>query len=60
MVANLLRLYEKDAADPRLEAHARTLYDLAVIAEGSRVKDPSAGEAHRGDAGQGRGLNSEE
>ena len=42
VMANLLRLYEKDAADPRLEAHARTLYDLAVIAEGSRVKDPSA------------------
>ena len=42
VVANLLRLVEKDPADARIEAHARTLYDLAVIAEGSRVKDPTA------------------
>jgi molecular chaperone HtpG len=42
VVVNLLRLVEKDPADARIESHARTLYDLAVIAEGSRVKDPSA------------------
>ena len=42
VVANLLRLAEKDPADARIESHARTLYDLAVIAEGSRVKDPVA------------------
>jgi molecular chaperone HtpG len=42
VVANLLRLVEKDPADARIESHARTLYDLAVIAEGSRIKDPSA------------------
>ncbi len=42
VVANLLRLVEKDPADARIETHARTLYDLAVIAEGSRVKDPTA------------------
>jgi molecular chaperone HtpG len=28
--------------DPRLEGYARLLYDQAVIAEGSRVKDPVA------------------
>lgn len=38
----LLRLYEKDASDARLEGYARLLYDQAVIAEGSRVKDPVA------------------
>ena len=42
VVANLLKLVEKDPADARIASHARTLYDLAVIAEGSRVKDPSA------------------
>jgi molecular chaperone HtpG len=38
----LLKLYEKDERDPRVEGHARLLYDQAVIAEGSRVRDPAA------------------
>ena len=41
-VQTLNRLYEKDAQDARLEGYARLLYDQAVIAEGSRVKDPAA------------------
>ncbi len=41
-VQALNRLYEKDAQDSRLENYARLLYDQAVIAEGSRVKDPAA------------------
>ena len=32
----------QDANDARVESHARLLYDQAVIAEGSRVKDPVA------------------
>jgi molecular chaperone HtpG len=42
VVQALERLHEKDAADPRVESYARLLYDEAVIAEGSRVKDPAA------------------
>jgi molecular chaperone HtpG len=45
-VQALHKLYEKDANEPRLEGYARLLYDQAVIAEGSRVKDP-AGMARR-------------
>ena len=41
-VQALQKLAEKDAADPRIEAYGRLLYDQAVIAEGSRVKDPAA------------------
>ena len=40
-VESLLKLYEKDASDARLDAYARLLYEQAVIAEGSRVKDPA-------------------
>jgi molecular chaperone HtpG len=36
------KLYAKDPADARLEDYSRLLYDEAVIAEGSRVKDPAA------------------
>jgi molecular chaperone HtpG len=32
---------EKDAADPRLPSYIRILYDQAVLAEGSRLKDPA-------------------
>ncbi|HXD85295.1 MAG TPA: molecular chaperone HtpG, partial [Urbifossiella sp.] len=35
-------LHGKNPADPRLEAYARLLYEQAVIAEGSKVADPSA------------------
>jgi molecular chaperone HtpG len=34
------KLFAKDAKDTRLENYCRILYDQAVIAEGSRVKDP--------------------
>jgi molecular chaperone HtpG len=35
-------LYKKNASDPRLEKYSRLLFDQAVIAEGSKVKDPLA------------------
>ena len=35
-------LYEKNADDPRVEDYGRLLYEQAVIAEGSKVKDPTA------------------
>jgi molecular chaperone HtpG len=35
-------LYEKNAEDPRVEDYGRLLYDQAVIAEGSKLKDPTA------------------
>jgi molecular chaperone HtpG len=38
----LRQLHAKDAADPRLESFCRLLYDEAVIAEGSKPKDPLA------------------
>src|SRR5581483_12025562 len=41
-VQALLRLFEKDPGDPRVEGYGRLLYEQAVIAEGSRVKDPVA------------------
>jgi molecular chaperone HtpG len=41
-VAALQALHARDAADPRVESYARLLYDQAVIAEGSKVKDPLA------------------
>jgi molecular chaperone HtpG len=41
-VIGLRQLSEKNPADPRVENFARLLYDQAVIAEGSRVKDPTA------------------
>ncbi len=42
VVQGMLALHGKDAADPRIENTARLLLDEAVIAEGSRVKDPAA------------------
>jgi molecular chaperone HtpG len=41
-VEALLKLYARDANDARLEKYGRLLYDEALIAEGSRVKDPAA------------------
>jgi molecular chaperone HtpG len=41
-VAAVHKLYERDKGDPRLEKYCRLLYDEAVIAEGSKVKDPLA------------------
>jgi molecular chaperone HtpG len=45
-VTALKAVFDKDAADPRVGNYARLLYDQAVIAEGSKVKDP-AGFAKR-------------
>ena len=41
-VQALRDLLAKDAADERLEKYGRLIYDQAVIAEGSKVKDPVA------------------
>ena len=41
-VVALRDLYEKNADDPRVEAYGRLLYEQAVIAEGSKIKDPAA------------------
>jgi molecular chaperone HtpG len=41
-VAAVRLLFDKDSRDPRIEDYCRLLYDEAVIAEGSRVKDPAA------------------
>ncbi len=41
-VAALRELYEKNAEDPRIESHGRLLYEQAVVAEGSKIKDPAA------------------
>ncbi|HVS35607.1 MAG TPA: molecular chaperone HtpG [Gemmataceae bacterium] len=41
-VVALRELYEKNADDPRIESHGRLLYEQAVIAEGSKIKDPAA------------------
>jgi molecular chaperone HtpG len=41
-VTALRDLYEKSPQDARVEGHARILLDEAVIAEGSKVKDPAA------------------
>lgn len=45
-VAALRSLFEKNPGDPRIETHGRLLYEQAVIAEGSKLKDP-AGFARR-------------
>jgi molecular chaperone HtpG len=41
-VQALRGLFERTPDDPRVEAFGRLLYDQAVIAEGSKVKDPLA------------------
>jgi molecular chaperone HtpG len=41
-VVALRQLHEKAPQDPRIENYGRLLYDQAVIAEGSKVKDPLA------------------
>jgi len=35
-------LHSQDAADPRVEAYVRLMFEQAMIAEGSKVADPSA------------------
>ena len=41
-VAGIRGLFERKPDDPRLEGYCRLLYDQAVIAEGSKLKDPLA------------------
>jgi molecular chaperone HtpG len=41
-VTAMQKLVERDRADARLEKYARLLYDQAVVAEGSQVRDPLA------------------
>ena len=41
-VAAIQELFARDAKDPRIEKYCRLLYDQAVIAEGSKVRDPAA------------------
>jgi len=41
-VAAIRELLARDANDPRIEKYCRLLYDQAVIAEGSKVRDPAA------------------
>jgi molecular chaperone HtpG len=45
-VSGVRALFERDPADPRVESYGRLLYEQAVIAEGSKLKD-SAGFARR-------------
>ena len=45
-VQALRRIRDENADDPRVEAYGRLLYEQAVVAEGSRIKDP-AGFARR-------------
>jgi molecular chaperone HtpG len=42
LVQAMAQLLAKDRSDPRLETHARLLYDQAVLLEGSKIKDPLA------------------
>jgi molecular chaperone HtpG len=42
VVQAMRKLHERDRADPRLAKYCRLLYDQAVVAEGSKVKDPLA------------------
>jgi molecular chaperone HtpG len=39
-VEALIKTYERNRSDPRIATYGRLLYDQAVIAEGSRLKDP--------------------
>jgi molecular chaperone HtpG len=41
VIMNLNKLYEKDAASPKLEAWVKLLFDQAIIAEGQVIKDPN-------------------
>ena len=41
-VQGLLKLHQQSPADPRLANYASLLHDQAVLAEGSRIADPSA------------------
>jgi molecular chaperone HtpG len=45
-VTGLKAAFDRDPTDPRVESFGRLLYEQAVIAEGSKLKDP-AGFARR-------------
>ena len=45
-VASLRDLFERSPEDPRLETYARLLLDQAILAEGSKLNDPTS-LAHR-------------
>ncbi len=40
-VQGLLKIHSADPSDPRIEDHARLLYAQALLAEGSKLPDPS-------------------
>jgi molecular chaperone HtpG len=40
-VSNIKFMFEKNSKDPLLKDYARLLFDLALIAEGSKVEDPA-------------------
>jgi molecular chaperone HtpG len=40
-LASLRLVFEKNRTDPAMKDYARLLYDLAVVAEGGKVEDPS-------------------
>ena len=42
VVASLKKIFDANSTDTRIEMYAHLLYDQAVIAEGSKVKDPTA------------------
>ncbi|MFZ4619527.1 MAG: molecular chaperone HtpG, partial [Bacteroidota bacterium] len=41
-VKSLKSIYDSSAEDPRIDLFTHVLYDQAVIAEGSKLKDPAA------------------
>jgi molecular chaperone HtpG len=42
VVVSLKKIFDENQADPRIDMYAQLLYDEAVIAEGSKIKDPAA------------------
>ncbi len=40
LVAGMQKLYDKDAADPKLKGYAQLLLDQSLLAEGSPISDP--------------------
>jgi molecular chaperone HtpG len=41
VVQSLKKIYDANANDARIDVYAKLLYDQAVVAEGSKVKDPT-------------------
>jgi len=42
VVKGMLKLFQKNATDPRVQDYGHLLYDQALLSEGSRLADPSA------------------